>query len=206
MHATDVAGSAGTPTPAARRHSPSRPSSRCTGDGESRFASESAIDSSFPPRTPRSPKRQLIPWNDRPFPGATRGRSQQGRVWRCSPSGRLALQRGAGSLQASAMRARNPLVGVRLRFSAHSTVGVSIVMAAEPSQAWRGRLTMGRATRPPNKGMQLTKLRAAPVLQAEVPPCARRSREPRTASQLIPRVRRTVGRGKSWLSERGEVA
>jgi ribosomal protein S18 acetylase RimI-like enzyme len=33
--------------------------------------------------------------------------------------------------------------------------------------------------------MQLTKLRAAPVLQAEVPPCARRQREPRTASQLI---------------------
>jgi len=36
--------------------------------------------------------------------------------------------------------------------------------------------------------MQLTKLRAAPILQPEVPPCARRPREPRTASQLIASV------------------
>ncbi len=45
----------------------------------------------------------------------------------------------------------------------------------------------------PNKGMKLTKLRAAPVLQAEVPPCAfRRFAAARTASQLIPGVLRTM--------------
>ena len=44
----------------------------------------------------------------------------------------------------------------------------------------------------PNKGMKLTKLRAAPVRQAEVPPCARAARMGAgTASQLIPGVRRT---------------
>ena len=31
---------------------------------------------------------------------------------------------------------------------------------------------VGRIMEPHNKRMQLTKLRAAPVLQAEVPPCA----------------------------------
>ncbi len=46
---------------------------------------------------------------------------------------------------------------------------------------------------PPNKGMKLTKLRAAPVLPVEVPPCAfRRFAAARTASQLIPGVRRTT--------------
>jgi hypothetical protein len=45
----------------------------------------------------------------------------------------------------------------------------------------------------PNKRMQLTKLRAAPVWQAEVPPCARAGRtDAGTASQLIRRVRQTV--------------
>jgi hypothetical protein len=44
--------------------------------------------------------------------------------------------------------------------------------------------------RPPNKRMQLTKLRAAPVLQAEVPPCAPAGQmDGGTASQLI----RSVG-------------
>ncbi len=32
--------------------------------------------------------------------------------------------------------------------------------------------TSGSSALPPNKGMKLTKLRAAPELQAEVPPCA----------------------------------
>ena len=46
-----------------------------------------------------------------------------------------------------------------------------------------------RAT-PPNKRMQLTKLRAAPVLRAEVPPCAPAGEtDGGTASQLI----RSVG-------------
>jgi len=45
---------------------------------------------------------------------------------------------------------------------------------------------------PQNKRMQLTKPRAAPVLQAEVPPCAPAGRmDGDTASQLIRGVRRT---------------
>jgi hypothetical protein len=58
---------------------------------------------------------------------------------------------------------------------------------------------------PPNKRMQLTKLRAAPVRQAEVPPCARAGgMDGGTASQLIRRVRRLVQRegegavGSEW--------
>ncbi len=44
----------------------------------------------------------------------------------------------------------------------------------------------------PNKGMKLTKLRAAPVRRAEVPPCARSVQSGAgTASQLIPGVRPT---------------
>ena len=43
-----------------------------------------------------------------------------------------------------------------------------------------------------NKRMQLTKLRAAPVWQAEVPPCAPAGQlDGGTASQLIRSVRRT---------------
>ena len=46
---------------------------------------------------------------------------------------------------------------------------------------------------PPNKRMQLTKLRAAPVRQAEVPPCAPAGEtDGGTASQLIRGVRPTV--------------
>jgi len=146
VHATDVAGSAGTPTLAARRHSPLA-GHRCDapGMGETAAQAHPRSTASFPPRTPRSPKRQLIPWNDRSFPGAIRGRSQLGSRWallnlraprssaRRNPAAsvvdglvataenRLALQRGAGSLQASAMPAWGPLVGARLRVSAHST-------------------------------------------------------------------------------------
>jgi hypothetical protein len=48
---------------------------------------------------------------------------------------------------------------------------------------------------PSNKRMQLTKLRAAPVLRAEVPPCAPAGKtDGGTASQLIRGVRRTDGR------------
>jgi len=43
-----------------------------------------------------------------------------------------------------------------------------------------------RRVAPPNKRMQLTKLRAAPVRQAEVPPCAPAGETGGgTASQLI---------------------
>jgi hypothetical protein len=46
-----------------------------------------------------------------------------------------------------------------------------------------------RITRRSNNAMQLTKLRAAPVLQAEVPPCAPAGRmNGGTASQLIASV------------------
>jgi hypothetical protein len=52
-----------------------------------------------------------------------------------------------------------------------------------------------RATTRSNKRMQLTKLRAAPEGQAEVPPCAPAGRtDGGTASQLIRSVRRTWGR------------
>ena len=47
---------------------------------------------------------------------------------------------------------------------------------------------------PRNKRMQLTKLRAAPVRQAEVPPCAPAGKmDGGTASQLIRSVGRTRG-------------
>ena len=50
--------------------------------------------------------------------------------------------------------------------------------------------------KPSNKRMQLTKLRAAPVVQAEVPPCAPAgATDGGTASQLIRSVLRTRGRG-----------
>jgi hypothetical protein len=48
---------------------------------------------------------------------------------------------------------------------------------------------------PSNKRMQLTKLRAAPVWQAEVPPCAPAGeRGGGTASQLIRSVGQTIRR------------
>jgi hypothetical protein len=47
---------------------------------------------------------------------------------------------------------------------------------------------------PPNKRMQLTKLRAAPERQTEVPPCAPAGgMDGGTASRLIRGVLRTVG-------------
>jgi hypothetical protein len=53
---------------------------------------------------------------------------------------------------------------------------------------------VGDSTTPSSKRMKLTKLVAAPVWQAEVPPRAfRRFAAVRTASQLIPRVRRLLG-------------
>jgi hypothetical protein len=56
-----------------------------------------------------------------------------------------------------------------------------------------GRVCSGRGV-PPNKRMQLTKLRAAPVLRAEVPPCAPAGElDGGTASQLIRGVGPTVG-------------
>ncbi len=54
-----------------------------------------------------------------------------------------------------------------------------------------------RRVAPPNKRMQLTKLRAAPVLQAEVPPCAPAGQmDGGTASQLTRSVRLTLEGGE----------
>ena len=54
------------------------------------------------------------------------------------------------------------------------------------------RPTASYIDEPPNKRMQLTKLRAAPVLRAEVPPCAPAGEmDGGTASQLIRSVGRT---------------
>jgi hypothetical protein len=56
--------------------------------------------------------------------------------------------------------------------------------------------TRQRMSGRPNKRMQLTKLRAAPVLQAEVPPRAPAGRsDGGTASQLIRSVGQTMRRG-----------
>ena len=52
---------------------------------------------------------------------------------------------------------------------------------------------------PSNNAMQLTKLRAAPVLQAEVPPCAPAGEmDGGTASQLIASVLRTRKWSVRW--------
>ena len=54
------------------------------------------------------------------------------------------------------------------------------------------RWPLGERLEPQNKRMQLTKLRAAPVLRAEVPPCAPAGwMDGGTASQLIRSVRQT---------------
>ena len=71
------------------------------------------------------------------------------------------------------------------------------IYVAELHTAWPGRqLGPRRSKKRANKRMQLTKLRAAPVLQAEVPPGAPAGRmDGGTASQLI----RSVGhRGGGW--------
>ncbi len=58
-----------------------------------------------------------------------------------------------------------------------------------------GQTGPGSAGALPNKRMQLTKLRAAPVLRAEVPPCAPAGEtDGGTASQLIRSVGRTYRR------------
>jgi hypothetical protein len=60
----------------------------------------------------------------------------------------------------------------------------------------RNPTALPSATTPPNKRMQLTKLRAAPVWQAEVPPCAPAGEmDGGTASQLIRSVGRTSSGG-----------
>jgi hypothetical protein len=62
-----------------------------------------------------------------------------------------------------------------------------------PGRSPSGHTTiLKNGARPPNKRMQLTKLRAAPVLRAEVPPCAPAGEmDGGTASQLIRSVRWT---------------
>ena len=54
--------------------------------------------------------------------------------------------------------------------------------------------------------MQLTKLRAAPVLQAEVPPCAPAGRtDGGTASQLIRSVGLTIEEGRGAMRWREAI-
>jgi hypothetical protein len=50
-----------------------------------------------------------------------------------------------------------PAGGANRGHSVHDTIGGSIATAEQPSEAWLGRPTMGRATRPPNKELKLTK-------------------------------------------------
>jgi hypothetical protein len=67
-------------------------------------------------------------------------------------------------------------------------------VARPPRARSRRQNPNDRSAAPSNKRMQLTKLRAAPVWRAEVPPCAPAGRMVGgTASQLIPGVRRTSG-------------
>ena len=62
---------------------------------------------------------------------------------------------------------------------------------------YSGRNDLGVMTARPNDAMQLTKLRAAPVLRAEVPPCAPAGEtDGGTASQLI----RGVGQTNRWIA------
>ncbi len=76
---------------------------------------------------------------------------------------------------------------VNLRGSAIAVDTVFLVNAGSGDAGW-----CANCEAPPNKGMKLTKLRAAPVRRAEVPSCAfRRFAAVRTASQLIPGVRPT---------------
>jgi hypothetical protein len=74
--------------------------------------------------------------------------------------------------------------GVSLPFpSGQTTSGLTSRLRGE--RWWGGT--------PPNNAMQLTKLRAAPVLRTEVPPCAPAGRmDGGTASQLIASVRRLL--------------
>jgi hypothetical protein len=86
--------------------------------------------------------------------------------------------------------------GLSSRFSFGSRAGQAYLLP--------GAYRVSSSDEPANKRMQLTKLRAAPVLQAEVPPCAPAGRmdgDGGTASQLIRGVRPTeqeAGVGESW--------
>jgi hypothetical protein len=83
---------------------------------------------------------------------------------------------------------RCPGVGVR------ATIGRPTRGPSRQSHRPRSAHGGGERTRPSNKRMQLTKLRAAPVLRAEVPPCAPAGdMDGGTASQLIRGVRWTRG-------------
>jgi hypothetical protein len=79
----------------------------------------------------------------------------------------------------------------RVRFAVYLGSNNGHLATAIPAIGNEVRRKSGR----PNKRMQLTKLRAAPVLQAEVPPCAPAGQtDGGTASQLIRSVRQTSGR------------
>jgi hypothetical protein len=115
---------------------------------------------------------------------------------------RLALPRGArrSALEELAQVKSGGAQSIWLRRSWAVAVpfgrGNELLGCTRRGKARRG--TSRRATTLPNKRMQLTKLRAAPVLQAEVPPCAPAGgTDGGTASQLIRSVGRTGPRSTS---------
>jgi hypothetical protein len=116
---------------------------------------------------------------------------------RCTGESRLTA---ASSAQSSGRRP-GPLGSV-LGSSAHvrsTTVSTTFFAALPRATGWPVlrsgvHAVSSRRGAPSNKRMQLTKLRAAPVLQAEVPPCAPAGQlGGGTASQLIRSARWTRG-------------
>jgi len=103
-----------------------------------------------------------------------------------SPSSAYLPSRKEGRLSSSSWR---HMTGLLFLVPDHSSPGRIV------SQIRTSPSSMRESTTLPNKRMQLTKLRAAPVWQAEVPPCAPAGEMGGgTASQLIRGVRRTTAR------------
>ena len=100
-----------------------------------------------------------------------------------SPSSAYLTSRKEGRLSSSSCRR---MTGLLFLVPGHRSRGRVVSQIATPPSRLRKSTTL------PNNAMQLTKLRAAPVLQAEVPPCAPVGQmDGGTASQLIASVRRT---------------
>jgi len=133
--------------------------------------------------TAHSSEPPSIPSCDRAFPRATvHSRSRQpSRVWRLrSVTSFRRSARGHRAEQGRQVRHVIPLRTDRPRHTIHPASG-PVARGLAPQR-----------TGLPNKRMQLTKLRAAPERQAEVPPCAPAARmDGGTASQLIRSVRWT---------------
>jgi hypothetical protein len=106
----------------------------------------------------------------------------------------LALQRGQCLVLDAACQRGVPCEADALYRHTSLLRGVTIISARGYARRCPTSQVCGVGTRPSNKRMQLTKLRAAPERQDKVPPCAPAGRmDGGTASQLIRSVRRTVG-------------